>query len=464
MNGRSALGPTMSRRRFLEVGGLGLATVAGGSLLSGCGGDSGSASGDKTLTVIVSQSPTAPEGQQRILDLITQKFEDANPGATVRFDVVQLGSAVATAIMTTAASHDGPDIFEVGPQHLPTGQAAGVFEPITDAEWDGLGGRDRYLPSVLAAMGQSDDAQVAVPYYASTMAMYYNTAHFAEAGLTAPPTTWSDFIAVAQQLSDPAAEKYAVGEAAAEPTHPWHVIWLLTKQLGADLISADGTTAQLDADEVLEATRFWMDWIAEHRIVARRGATQTSAEQVQQFVNAEISMFPCGFTQAISSMPGTAVADTWGLAGNPTVPFGMSALPAGQPAVQTYLGGATWAISKHSKNRDLALELTKLMGDPDVQQLTWQEVGGLPVTEETFEAHPETREDHWQVIYDAAVAAEATPWSPSFGQVSPLIAEALKPSFAELAGSGGYDSDALRTQLQTANEKLAAALATEARQ
>jgi multiple sugar transport system substrate-binding protein len=455
----AGLNRPMSRRRVLAIGGLGATVAAAG--LAGCGSGGSSGKKSKKITVMVSQSPTAADGQKRILDLLKQKFADANPGASVDFQVVQLGSAVTTAITTTAASHEGPDIFEIGPNNLPAGQAAGVFTQITDAEWADLGGKNRYLASIVGAMGKAPDSLVAIPYYASTMQMYYNKSMYAQAGIAAPPTTWSDFVTVGQKLSTPASGRYAVAEAAAEPTQPWHVIWLLTTQLGGRFISEDGHKAQLDSAEVLSATSFWLDWMGKYRIVSPRDASNTSAQQVQSFVNGHAAMFPCGFTQAISSMPGTAVANDWALAANPTVPYGQTSPPSGQQPVQTYLGGATWAISKYAADRDLALSLAKLMGDADVQQLTWKEVGGLPVTNETFTAHPETRQGVWKVIYEAALAAQATPWSPSFPQVTPLLAAAVKPSFAAQAGGRSYDMKALRAALQTANQKLQVALDSE---
>jgi multiple sugar transport system substrate-binding protein len=461
-NSIKGLNTPMSRRGILKLGGLSVAAVTGSSVLAGCTPGSASGSGGgKEITVMISQSPTAPEGQKRILDLMRRKFEAAHPGNTVKFDVVQLGSAVSSAVVNTAATKEGPDIFEIGPNGLPTGAATGVFTPISDSEWSDLGGKDRYLPSMLAVTGKDNTDHVAIPYYASTMAMYYNKRMFADAGIATAPTTWNDFVETGQRLSDASQGRFGVGEAGAEPSHAWHVIWLLTTQLGGRLISADGRTAQLNTPEVMQGVGFWLDWIAKYKIVNPKDATNSSAQQIQQFVQKQNAMFPCGFTQAISSMPGSPVENEWALAGNPTVPYGQNQLQGGAQPVQSYLGGATWAISKFSKNRDLALGLAKIMGEPDVQQLTWKEVGGLPTTNETFTAHPETREGDWKVIYEAAAGAQATPWSPSFGQVSPLLAAAVKPSFSELAATGTYSVDQLKVQLDTANEKLKAALNSE---
>ncbi|GAB3003114.1 extracellular solute-binding protein [Amycolatopsis acidiphila] len=452
-------GQPVSRRSVLKIGGLGLAGVAGTSLLSSCG----RGSDPHQVIVQVAQSPTAPAGQRRILDLMRRKFEAAYPGASAKFNVVTLGSAVTTSVITAATSRDGPDIFEVSPQTLPTGQAVGVFEVLSDSDWAAVGGKDRYLPSALAACGRSTTELVAIPYYASTMAMYYNRKKFQEAGITAAPTTWTDFVDVGRQLSAPEQDRYAVGMGAAEASEPWHVIWLLAAQLGGQLISPDGTRSQLNSPEVFEATTFWLDWIAKYRIAGKRDATNVSAEQVKQFTSGRTAMFACGFTQAISSMAGTSVAGDWALAGNPTVPYGRPALPAGTRPVQSYFGGATWAISKYSSKRELALGLARMMGDPDVQRLTWQEVGGLPITTETFTAHPETRQGVWKTIYDSATNAAPTPWSPSFAQVSPLLSTAVKPSFAELAAGGTYDPGALKARLVTANQALTTALESERR-
>lgn len=447
-------GTPLSRRSALRLGGLGLAGVP---LLAACGRGSGA----RKITVQVAQSPTAPAGQRRILAAMRKKFEAAHPGATVNFKVVTLGSAVTTSVILAATSRNGPDIFEVSPQTLPTGQAVGVFEVLSDRDWAAVGGKSRYLPPALAAVGRTADELVAVPYYASMMAMYYNKRKFQEAGIDHAPTTWSEFVETGQKLTSEAQQRYAVGVGAAEPSDPWHVIWLFATQLGGRLISSDGNTPRLNSPEVLTAVTFWLDWIAKYKITNRRDATNVSAEQVKQFTAGKTAMFACGFTQALSSMPGTSVAKDWALAGNPTVPYGRSALPSGQKPVQTYLGGATWAISKYTPNRELALGMARIMGDPDIQRMTWQEVGGLPVTNETFTAHPETRQGVWEVIYDSALSAAPTPWSPSFVQVSPLLSAAVKPSFAELAATGTYNAGALKAQLDTANKKLAAALQSE---
>jgi multiple sugar transport system substrate-binding protein len=450
-------GTPLSRRGALKLGGIGLAGVAGAPLLAACGRGSGA----KEITVQVAQSPTAPAGQRRILAAMREKFEAAHPGATVRFRIVTLGSAVTTSVITAATSRNGPDIFEVSPQTLPIGQAVGVFEVLSDRDWAAVGGKGRYLAPALSAVGRTPDELVAIPYYASTMAMYYNKRKFEEAGIKEAPATWNDFVAAGQKLSSPAGGRYAVGIGAAEPSDPWHVIWLLTAQLGGQLIGSDGRTPRLNSPEVLTAVTFWLDWIAKHKITSRRDATNVSAEQVKQFTAGKTAMFACGFTQALSAMPGTSVAKEWALAGNPTVPYGQSALPSGQKPVQTYLGGATWAISKYSPNRTLALGMARIMGDPDIQRMTWQEVGGLPITNETFTAHPETRQGVWEVIYESALSAAPTPWSPSFVQVSPLLSAGVKPSFAELAADGTYNAAALKAQLDTANKKLAAALRSE---
>jgi multiple sugar transport system substrate-binding protein len=450
-------GRPLSRRGVLKLGGVGVAVVAAPALLSACG----RGEDPNSITVQVAQSPTAPAGQRRILAAMQKKFEAAHPGASVRFNVVTLGSAVTTSVITAATSRDGPDIFEVSPQTLPTGQAVGVFEVLSDSDWAAVGGKGRYLPTALAATGRTTDELVGIPYYASTMAMYYNRRTFQQAGITTPPQTWTEFVDIGRQLSAPAQGRYAVGLGAAEPSDPWHVIWLLTTQLGGELISADGRTSRLNSPQVVEATSFWLDWIAKYGIANRRDATNVSAEQIKQFTAGTTAMFCCGFTQAISSMGGTGVADDWALAGNPTVPYGRTALPGGQKPVQTYLGGATWAISKYTRNRTLALGMAKIMGDPDIQRMTWQEVGGIPVTTETFAAYPETKQGVWAVTYEAAVNAAPTPWSPSFAQVSPLLSAAVKPSFAELAANGTYDPAALRKQLDTADQTLAQALESE---
>jgi multiple sugar transport system substrate-binding protein len=291
------------------------------------------------------------------------------------------------------------------------------------------------------------------------MAMYYNKKMYQDAGIGAPPTSWSDFVQVGKQLT--AGGRFGVGEAASEPPHAWHVLWLLTTQLGGRLISADGKQALLDSPPVLQAATSWLDWMAKYKIVNTGDVTHGWAEQTTQFIARKSAMFPFGFQSVMSSLANTGISDEWSLAANPTIPYGMNAIPGGGKPAQTFLGGNLWAIFKHGKNKDLAFELAKIMTSPDIQYMYWKELSGLPVTQDTYTQHPEAKQGVWKVLYDAALNAEPLPWTPAFGQVSPLLAAAVKPSFAEMSGGGNYNLAGLKAQLTTANQKLAEALKSQ---
>src|ERR1051326_1469544 len=93
-----------------------------------------------TLNIFISKDTAHPQQQQQLMDLIKQKFEQQTPGSTFTFDTGASAAEEQTTLETSAAAHDGPDIFEFGSTVVPTAYASGSFAHIPDALWGPLGG------------------------------------------------------------------------------------------------------------------------------------------------------------------------------------------------------------------------------------------------------------------------------------------------------------------------------------
>ncbi|MEU1515418.1 extracellular solute-binding protein [Streptomyces sp. NPDC005811] len=183
--------PALSRRGFLAA-----SAAAGVSMtaLSGCGGDSDGGSSGTTTIEWWNISTTQPT--KDVWAGLAKRFEAQNP--KVKIKIVQLENDPYKSKMTAlTASGKLPDIFHTwGGGVLRQQIDAGLVEDLTDKSkgWgDGLlsVAREPYL---------FDKKVYGIPFDIGMIGFWYNKALFKQAGLTAPPTTWSGFLDAVRKL------------------------------------------------------------------------------------------------------------------------------------------------------------------------------------------------------------------------------------------------------------------------
>ncbi|MFF7128529.1 extracellular solute-binding protein [Streptomyces sp. NPDC016566] len=184
--------PALSRRGFLAAS---VAAGLGATALSGCGGDSDGGSSSGTTTIewwnISTTEPT-----KTVWAGLAKKFEAQNPKVKVK--IVQLENDAYKSKMTAlTASGKLPDIFHTWGGGVLKQQAdAGLVEELGDRTepWaDGLlpVARQPYL---------LDNKLYGIPFDIGMIGFWYNKALFEQAGVSAPPTTWSGFLDVVRRL------------------------------------------------------------------------------------------------------------------------------------------------------------------------------------------------------------------------------------------------------------------------
>src|SRR5260370_11494648 len=149
------------------------------------------------------------------------------------------------------------------------------------------GGKNISSRPQLTMSGPSPDKLIAVPVSGNPWAMVQNKAMFQAAGINKVPTTWSDFIAAAKEMTN-GTDQWGTAMAPADGFDPWHKIWLFVTQLGGNLMDSTGKKGLLDSDASLEACAFWLDWIAKYNIAARQGAAFKCADEVRAFATGKL--------------------------------------------------------------------------------------------------------------------------------------------------------------------------------
>lgn len=455
----------VDRRRFLKLaGGAALAAGAAPSLVGAAGAASLPARprlrprASKTVSIFVAAQTQAPQAQTTLMNKAKQIFESRNPGATMTWDTYATSGDELTKIATSAAAHQGPDVFEVG--LVPSAYGTGAFEIITNDIWNELGGRSSFLQGQFGYAGPDPDHQIGIPENANPLGgMLYNKKLFHQAGIKKPPTTWTEFVHMAKEMTHPASNHWGATLDPADGFDPWHHVWLFASQMGGNLISTDGKRAQLDSKIAVEAAAFWLDWMGKYKIASAQNATFASADMYKYFGAGNAGMAAMVGAGAISSLSSSAVAHHYGWAVDPLVPYGDHKMPPGGKAIAGFSGGQFLCLFKYSPNPHLALDLVKVMLSDEIQHDFFTLYAQLPVKLSTFKKHPDTKAPPWNVLFDIQEKAVSLPFITAWGELETLIGDVINQMATQIAtGGGSYKVSDLRAALRSANTKLQAQL------
>lgn len=333
-------------RRTLKLAGAATAAltvlaVAGCS--SGGSGDSGADGGDVTIEFAQWWEPELPDGEFRAL---IDKFEDENPGITV--DLVS-GPYASTKeqLFAGAASGTMPDVVGLDGAWVNDFASQGVIADLTELmkEYD-------YDDGELASQIQVDGSTYMIPVVNFVYPMFTNDTLLADAGVTAPPATRTEF-------ADAAAKVTALGGDVSG--------WVLPLSLEApngvqnDVMSwvwASGGSMLKDGqpdltnDDVTSAIDY-IGGLWDDGVIASGSFTMKEQDKVEEFTNGRVGMM-------IDSLAHINLIRE----SNPDLQFSISAIPAedgydGERGIPY----ASWGIgvAENSEHKEAAFKLVEFL-------------------------------------------------------------------------------------------------------
>ncbi|HEX5012688.1 MAG TPA: extracellular solute-binding protein [Candidatus Limnocylindrales bacterium] len=214
-----------------------IAACAGGgtsSSPSAAGGSSGSgasqAGGGEPVTVDWWHITTGEPGKSDF-QAIADAYTSAHPNVTIKITVLE-NEAFKTKLSTTTAA-DYPDLFQSWGGGIMADQAeAGLLKDITADIADWKDTINAGAMSIYAYNGK----QYGVPWDMGMIGFWYNKALFEQAGVSAPPTTWDEYLAAVQKLKDAGIQPLAIAGKDKWPSmHLW--TYLLLRTGGGDTLS-----------------------------------------------------------------------------------------------------------------------------------------------------------------------------------------------------------------------------------
>ncbi len=187
------------KTRVLAAGVIGLALTL--SACSGAGSapaTSGGSAGEKVTLNLA----TVNNGNMKDMEKLKTVYEQAHPGVTVNFNVMEEGDLRSAVTADVAAKGGQYDIVTIGayetPQWGKNGWLVDLTQPLTsDATYD----VNDLLPPVRVALTY-DSKLFAVPFYGESSILMYNKDLAAKAGVTISNTpTWTEIADAAKKLN-----------------------------------------------------------------------------------------------------------------------------------------------------------------------------------------------------------------------------------------------------------------------
>jgi ABC-type glycerol-3-phosphate transport system substrate-binding protein len=330
-------------------------------------------------------------------------------------------------------------------QKLVTGLAGGTLPDVLRADiiWvpefadlDTLLALDEAMPDFADLTAQMFEGPVStnkwgdhyygLPLDTNTRVLFYNTAVFEEAGVTAAPATIEEFeaalAAVKQKLG---ADHYGYAEGG---TGPWSVLpWIWSFGGG---ITDDGVTkasGTLNGPATVAAVTKLQDWLAAGYLSPSiLGGGLATSEQFGADTAAMILEGPW--------MPGIFKNQF------PDLDYQYATVPAGQGGTSSVVGGENIVVFKATKNQEAALAFTRFMVSEEAQ-LAMGKIGQMPVLKSL--AGSADLPDYYPTFQEQLKTAKARTPVPSWPKIDEVVSNAiLKALRGEATVQGALDEAA----------------------
>jgi N,N'-diacetylchitobiose transport system substrate-binding protein len=395
----------MRKHHLVAASALGVAAMLTMTACSGNAGGSGSSGGQSdSLTVWLMQDTLTADSQAAIV----KKFEDEND-VTLKVEIQQWDN-INTKLTTALATDNPPDVVEIGNTDVPLFAANGALMDITSQK-KSLSGGDEWLTG-LEGPATVDGKLYAAPFYAGTRAVIYDKQAWAAAGITAAPTSYTEFTADLDKIKaqNPAPDFspiYLTG------TYWYNAISFLY-DAGGSLAEESGGKwkAQLSTPESQKGLENFKQFQNAYSTTASQTAPLDTPNPTDVLATGKTATI-MGNGNALKTVEESNPA-LKGQVGS--FPFPSETDPGKN--MPNFLGGSDIAIAAKSKNQDLALKFLTMIDSPDIQvdQISTLD-GHIPVSQNLIDKASAALPDEMKAFYASAKLSISTPATPGWATI-----------------------------------------------
>jgi multiple sugar transport system substrate-binding protein len=300
---------------------LGLATAC-----SSGGGPSPSSSGGSHVTLTYWNGFTGPDGPT--VTKLVHEFNQTHPNITINMSIMPW-DVFYQKLLPALAAGNGPNMVAMDTQQLPQYATKNVFLPLTSYYANPANDTSVLLPGAVAGT-KVNGTEYAVPVNFAPMMLYWNKTLFARAGISGPPTNWTQWQSDAVKLSHGGkSPQYGIALAENNTIPMWPVLLWAN---GGGITNPQATQGMLSNSASVDAVTQWAALVIKHGIAPLNinGADADSLFQAQK---------------AAMEMNGPWATTAYKTAG---VNFGLAPVPAG-PAKTVTLADVT-SMSLNAKD------------------------------------------------------------------------------------------------------------------
>jgi sn-glycerol 3-phosphate transport system substrate-binding protein len=223
--------PILKRNFVLAIGVL---------LASGCGVPE-DADGRVSITYWRTLTGGAGDAQHEL----AERFNAAQDAVSVSVEFQGGYGDLAAKLMTAAAGGTGPDVTQLGTYEIREFARNGLLADLTEFV-NGPNGLDTSdWPGTMLDAGRVEGGLYWLPFNVTVPVLYYNADAFADAGLDAPPETWSEFFSYVTLLT----KRNDDGVVTRHGLALWDETWPLLSMIwsaGGEITNADYSNITFD--------------------------------------------------------------------------------------------------------------------------------------------------------------------------------------------------------------------------
>jgi multiple sugar transport system substrate-binding protein len=367
----------MSRRDLLRVAGIAGGVVVAGSASTRVlgaplvGGKRGTISAyqelpEANLKFYFGANTVEAETRNKVIEAFNQKF----PQIKIEPIVAGAGESPTEQIQIQFAAGSGPDLMMAWELDYAGLADRNIYADLNqfisaDAEYQAVVQND-HTQAFLDMFGYKD-AQYVLPEQFTDVVLYYNKAHFEEAGLTPPPADWADatwtwdkFFETAQALTQGSGgrvQRFGYVDA----WWPSLSSMVIGTGNGGNWFDTyvNPTTATVSDPKIIEALQWYADLMNVHNVAPNAEQSQTQGG-IDVFLAGRASMCLVGHWM----YPAMAQLNSEG-----KLDFDIGILPVGPggTTAKTDLGGTGLAVSAQTDYQQQAWEFVKYSTGPEGQ-------------------------------------------------------------------------------------------------
>lgn len=204
------------------------------------------------------------DSRVQAMDKLIENFEAANPDITVKHTTFPYAD-YQTRVVAAKVAGQGPDVVQLFYGWLDNFVSGGLIQPLDPAVFPHAAIESDFFP-IVSAMKRGED-YYGLPTAVRSLALFYNKALFAEAGLEAP-TNLDELVAAAEATTkrDGAGNITTAGitmDMAGQDHHWWREV--LIRQNGGEPYDAEGNVAYA-SEAGAAALKFYTDLQTEKKV------------------------------------------------------------------------------------------------------------------------------------------------------------------------------------------------------